>query len=65
MPYCTRCGKPIEEGQVCDCVKKAGRPSLDTSSLRGFIGSLKNHMGIGDESLNQSDWYERGKAIVP
>ena len=43
----------------------SAREAVDFSSVRNFIGSMKNHMGIGDESTNKSDWYERGKQIVP
>lgn len=67
MPFCTRCGREIKEGAVCECMKQhvGAKEAVDLSSFRNFIGSMKNRMGIGDESLNKSDWYERGKQIVP
>ncbi len=60
--FCTRCGKPLEEGQICSCSKQ---PQIDTSSAKGFFETIKNRMGIGDPELNKDDAYETGKQIVP
>ena len=63
MPYCTRCGKPIQEGEQCSCTKKL--PQLDTSSFNMFMYSLGQRMGIGDPNIDPVNKYERGKKIVP
>ncbi len=60
--FCTRCGKPLEEGQVCSCSKQT---KIDTSSAKGFWETVKNRMGIGDPELNKDDAYETGKQIIP
>lgn len=62
--FCTRCGKPIEEGEICSC--SANYVSkIDTSSAKGFFESMKNRMGIGDPELNKGDAFESGKQIIP
>jgi len=64
MTFCTRCGKQIEDGQVCSCSANQ-LPKVDTSSAQGFWTSMKNRMGIGDPEKNATDCYERGQRIVP
>lgn len=62
--FCTRCGKPIEDGEICSC--SANRISkIDTSSAKGFFESMKNRMGIGNPELNKEDAFESGKQIIP
>lgn len=63
MPYCTRCGKPIKEGERCSCTKK--QVQLDTSNFSMFMHSLGQQMGIGDSNIDPVDKYERGKKIIP
>lgn len=63
MPYCTRCGKPIREGEQCSCTKTL--PKLDTSSFAMFMYTLGQRMGIGDPNIDPVNKYERGKRIVP
>lgn len=60
--FCTRCGRPLEEGEVCSCQKQN---KADTDSVAGFWETMKNRMGIGDPELNKSDAYEVGKQIIP
>lgn len=62
--FCTRCGKPIEEGQICSCSANS-ISKIDTSSAKGFFESMKNRMGIGDPELNKGDAFESGKQIIP
>ena len=64
MAFCTRCGRPIQEGQICSCSVNQ-MPKTNTSSKQGFWTSMKNHMGIGDPERNLTDCYERGQRIVP
>ena len=63
MPYCTRCGKPIQEGEQCSCTKKPTQ--LDTSSFSMFMYTLGQRMGIGDPNIDPMNQYERGQKIVP
>jgi len=60
--FCTRCGKPLEEGEVCSCSKSI---KIDTGSAKGFFENLKNKMGIGDPEMNKDDAFETGKQIIP
>ncbi len=62
--FCARCGKPLEEGQVCSC-SSGNMPKINISSVKGFLESLKNRMGIGDPELNKGDAFEKGKQIIP
>ena len=62
--FCTRCGKPLEEGERCSCSANS-TSKIDTSSAKGFFESMKNRMGIGDPELNKGDAFEKGKQIVP
>lgn len=64
MTFCTRCGKQIEEGQVCSCSANQ-LPKVDTSSAQGFLMSMKNRMGLGDPSNDAGKLYERGMMITP
>lgn len=62
--FCTRCGKPLNDGAVCSCSKTAVS-KIDTSSVSAFFESMKNRMGIGDPELNKDDAFEEGKQIIP
>ena len=62
--FCTRCGKQIEEGQICSCSINQV-PKIDTSSAQGFFISMKNRMGLGDPSNDVGGLYERGMKITP
>lgn len=62
--FCTRCGKPLNDGEICSCSKNTVS-KIDTSSVSGFLESMKNRMGIGDPELNKDDAYEKGKKIIP
>lgn len=128
--FCTRCGRPLAEGEVCNCqTGSAGAGSstgagsyaasdsfmntdqfgngnhftnannygntnnfessgnyanttgtygsgntgntggftspIDAKAAAGFIESMKNRMGLGDEELNKTDAFEKGKQIIP
>lgn len=62
MPYCTRCGKEIQEGERCSCQGGAARGDaafpIDPSPLHQFFGIERRH---GDTR----DAYEHGMRIVP
>lgn len=60
--FCTRCGRPLAEGEVCTC---APAPVASGSSVSKFFEMMKNKMGIGDPELNKGDAFENGKLIVP
>ncbi len=72
--FCTRCGRPLEEGQICPCSAPAPTPTptprpvevnINPESVKGFFEEMQNRMGIGDPELNKGDAYETGKQIVP
>jgi hypothetical protein len=70
MTFCTRCGKQIEEGQICDCSKNTRNYNeiyigTNKSVLSRLLEAIKNRMGIGDPDRNSTDTYERGSKIVP
>lgn len=59
MPYCTRCGKPIKEGERCGCTRKA---KLHFNSTQDFAEGASI---FGASRANQDEIYERGQKIVP
>ena len=61
--FCTRCGKPINEGEVCSCVRESMNMQADYK--QGFFEAFKNFVGIGDPEINKGDTYEKGRRIVP
>ncbi len=81
--FCTRCGRPLAEGEVCNCQGGASGDNagpgflddrqggtgfstpIDKQAAAGFLESMKNRMGLGDEELNKIDAFEKGKRIVP
>lgn len=67
MPYCTRCGRPLKEGEQCTCTRSQSSavPPIDTTSLAMFFYSLGQRMGIGDPTVDPVNKYERGQKIVP
>lgn len=60
MPYCTRCGKPIQEGERCSCTKKWNL-NLESS----FSGAQEGAVFFGANSQSADAQYERGQKIVP
>ena len=60
MPYCTRCGKPIQEGERCSCTKKWNL-NLESS----FSGAQEGAVFFGVNSQSADAQYERGQKIVP
>ena len=60
MPYCTRCGKPIQEGERCSCTKKWNL-NLESS----FSGAEEGAVFFGMNSQSADAQYERGQKIVP
>lgn len=71
MTRCTRCGKQIEAGHICECSAEAastavnGAPTINRGETWGFLESMKNRMGFNDSQRNTVDRYERGQQIVP
>lgn len=60
MPYCTRCGKPIAEGERCSC-QKTGL-NFNISSGQDFA---QQFFGLQDRVRDPKECYERGMKIVP
>ena len=66
--FCSRCGRPLQEGEVCNCAAptaSAAAPKFDAEAAKGFFESFKNRIGIGSPELNKGDAFETGKQIVP
>ena len=71
MTLCTRCGKQIEAGHICECSTDAASmaasetPTINRGEIQGFLESMKNRMGLDNPERNTGDRYERGQQIVP
>jgi hypothetical protein len=66
MPFCSRCGKQIEEGQFCDCSTSAqSSTSGNTSGAQGFWALIRKRIGLGEQEKNTGNKYERNMKIVP
>ena len=66
--FCTRCGRPLNEGEVCSCSRGTASPVTQVVNVEAAASiweSMKNRMGIGGPDLNKGDAYEKGKKIVP
>lgn len=78
--FCTQCGRPLQDGEVCHCTEKQRKPEQTvvnkmsefkdravsgSFSSKSFLETIKNHMGIGNPELNKGDAFERGKQIIP
>lgn len=70
--FCTNCGAPIEEGEVCrNCAAQisASNGGYDETgepmTVKSFFVALKNQMGIGEPENDGVGLYERGMNIVP
>lgn len=61
--FCSRCGKPLADGETCSCAGQA--PVFNVDSAKGYVESMKNRMGIGDPELNKGDAFEKDKLIIP
>lgn len=60
MPYCTRCGRPIAEGERCSCQKTGFSPSF--SSGQEFANQF---LGLQAQIRDPKVCYERGMKIIP
>ncbi len=60
MPYCTRCGKPIAEGERCSCQKTGIH--FDISSGHAFA---EQFFGLQEKVRDPKECYERGMKIIP
>ncbi len=63
MAYCSRCGRPIADGEICVCSRP--KKTVGVNELRQFTAKFKNKMGIGTPESNSMGVYERGRKIVP
>ena len=63
MAYCSRCGRPIADGEICVCSRPKKKASVN--DFRQFTAKFKNRMGIGTPESNSMGVYERGRKIVP
>lgn len=60
MPYCTRCGKPIAEGERCSCQKTGLH--FDFSAVNNYV---EQFFGLQDQVRDPKERYERGMKIIP
>jgi len=63
MAYCSRCGRPIADGEICVCSRP--KKQFSTDGFRQFTAKIKDKMGIGTPEFNSLGVYEHGKKIVP
>lgn len=66
--YCTKCGRKLADGAICPCRVKQGSSEEGHSEIpRGKTGvAFWKLLGLNDPDYDKStDYYERGKAIVP
>ena len=63
MAFCSRCGRPIADGEICVCSRP--KKTLNVNDVRQFTAKFKNKMGIGTPESNSMGVYERGRKIVP
>lgn len=61
MPYCTRCGKKIAEGEKCSCQKKG----LDFDAALKSGNPIKQFFGLQESSHDSKVKYERNMQIIP
>lgn len=61
MPYCTRCGKKISEGEKCSCQKKG----LDFDAALKSGNPIKQFFGLQESSHDPKVKYERDMQIIP
>lgn len=77
--FCGFCGRPLADGEVCNCQQPSGYPNVNypprkepvagapygAGQAQSFTEELKNRIGVGDPELNEGDVFEEGKQIVP
>lgn len=60
--FCTRCGKPLEDGEQCNCKPKE---SSVISTCKSVLGKLAERMGVWEDAKQPNDIFESNKYIVP
>ncbi len=77
MPYCTKCGKQINEGEVCSCVSDNRNPQQQNREIMSetgkyvryatgeIKGSVVNSVNTWKTDIKNTDAYERNISIVP
>lgn len=61
MPYCTRCGKKIEEGERCSCQKNV----IDFDAALQNKNPVNQFFGLRESSRDPKVRYERDMKIIP
>ena len=61
MPYCTRCGKKIEEGERCSCQKNV----IDFEAALQNKNPVNQFFGLRESSRDPKVRYERNMKIIP
>lgn len=65
MPYCTRCGREIKEGERCTCQDQDF--DIKAPNLQDLKGSnlVDTFFGFAEQAIDPKDKFERGMKIVP
>ncbi|MBQ3133568.1 MAG: hypothetical protein IJC17_04775 [Clostridia bacterium] len=62
--FCTKCGNPVEDGQVCLCTETPPMQGVK-DRLSDILGKVANLIGLDLGSNHVLNPYERGQQIVP
>lgn len=62
--FCTKCGRPLTEGEKCDCQPQT-TGSTAVEKGKSFLVKLLERMGLGAPGANSASLVEAGQAIVP
>lgn len=62
--FCTRCGKPLEEGKMCACRNTSLWKKFKTGTL-AFTDRLAERMGVDLSGGHALDPFERDRSVVP
>lgn len=61
--FCTKCGRPLSEGEKCVC--RSLSDGEKAAKRQSFLAKLLNRMGIGTPSNDSHNLFENGQEIVP
>jgi len=61
--FCTQCGKPLEEGQICDCSAKVENVEKIEKPFKKVKFKAEN--SAEKKERREADIYERGQRIIP
>lgn len=65
MPYCTRCGREIKEGERCTCQSQTINWKAPNWSDIANSKIVQTFFGIAEQAASPKEKFERGMKIVP